>query len=104
MTSDKHLMDICKQIYISGKVQGVFFRDSTRRKADELKLKGGVRNLRDGRVEVLVAGEEAAVRRLIKWLKIGPKHAKVSTIEIVDLPLTYLQKNNKGCFEIWPTQ
>ncbi len=96
-------MEICKQIYVSGLVQGVFFRDSTRQKADELKLKGGVRNCRDGRVEVLVAGEEEALRSLIKWLKIGPKHAKVSTIEVIDLPLTHLQ-NNKGYFEIWPTR
>jgi len=97
-------MEICKQIFVSGLVQGVFFRDSTRRKADELKLKGGVRNCRDGRVEVQVAGEEAAVQSLIKWLKIGPKYAKVSTIEVIDLPLTYLQDNQKGHFEIWPTR
>ncbi|PCJ84863.1 MAG: hypothetical protein COA54_12720 [Thiotrichaceae bacterium] len=43
-----------KQIFISGKVQGVFFRDSTRQKANELGLKGGVRNLSGGRVEVQV--------------------------------------------------
>ncbi len=97
-------METCKQIYVSGRVQGVFFRDSTRQKAAELKLKGGVRNLRDGRVEVQVAGDEAAVQSLIKWLKIGPKHAKVSTIEVTDLPLNYLQENNQGCFEIWPTR
>jgi len=97
-------MKTCKKIYVSGLVQGVFFRDSTRQKADELKLKGGIRNCRDGCVEVQVAGEEAAVQSLIKWLKIGPKHAKVSTIEVIDLPLNYLQEKNKGYFEIWPTQ
>jgi len=97
-------MDTCKQIFVSGLVQGVFFRDSTRQKANELNLKGGVRNCRDGRVEVLVAGEDAVIQALIKWLKIGPKYAKVSTIEVIDLPIAYLPGSQKGCFEIWPTQ
>ena len=97
-------MNVCKQIFVSGLVQGVFFRDSTRQKANELNLKGGVRNCRDGRVEVLVSGRDANIQILIKWLKIGPKYAKVSTIKVVDLPATYLQDSQKECFEIWPTQ
>ncbi len=97
-------METCKQIFVSGLVQGVFFRDSTRHKANTLKLKGGVRNCRDGRVEVQVVGEDVAVQALIKWLKIGPKHAKVSTIEVIDLAVSSLQENQKGCFEIWPTR
>jgi len=97
-------VDVYKQIFISGRVQGVFFRDSTRQKANELNLKGGVRNLRDGRVEVLVSGEDTVIQSLIKWLKNGPKYAKVSTIEVIDLPIAYLQDSQKGSFEIWPTQ
>jgi acylphosphatase len=97
-------MNVCKQIFVSGRVQGVFFRDSTRQKANELNLKGGVRNCRDGRVEVLVSGRDDDVQILIKWLEIGPKYAKVSTIKILDLPATYLQGSQKECFEIWPTQ
>ena len=97
-------MDNCKQIFVSGLVQGVFFRDSTRQKANELNLKGGVRNLRDGRVEVLVTGEEAVIQSLIKWLEIGPKYAKVSTIEVIDLPIDYLPDSQKGYFEIWATR
>ena len=97
-------MEIGKQIFVSGLVQGVFFRDNTRRKADALQLKGGVRNCRDGRVEVLVVGEEAAVDALIKWLKIGPKHAKVSTIEVIDLALNHLPEMPRDNFEIWPTR
>ena len=92
-----------KQIFVTGQVQGVFFRDSTRQVANELKLTGGVRNLRDGRVEVLAAGEKAAIESLIKWLKIGPKFAKVSTIEVIDLPLAALDKQHSTEFEIWPT-
>ncbi len=97
-------MESCKQIFVSGLVQGVFFRDSSKHKANELKLSGGVRNCRDGRVELIVVGESVAVQSLIKWLKIGPKYAKVSTIEVIDLPVTYLNNNQKGHFEIWPTR
>jgi len=97
-------MQVCKQIFVSGTVQGVFFRDSTSQKATGLQLTGGVRNLRDGRVEVLVAGEEADVQSLIKWLKSGPKLAKVSTIEVIECPLDLLQDQPVGRFEIWATR
>jgi len=97
-------MKVCKRIFISGQVQGVFFRDNTRREATGLQLTGGVRNLRDGRVEVQVAGEEAAVQSLIKWLKTGPKLAKVSTIEITECSLDHLQDQQAGSFEIWATR
>lgn len=96
-------MDVYKQIFVSGRVQGVFFRDSTRQLATRLNLSGGVRNLADGRVEVQVTGDETMVQELIKWLKIGPKLAKVSTIEVVDLADNILQGQKKGHFEIWPT-
>ncbi len=96
-------MQTYKQIFISGQVQGVFFRDSTRQTATKLKLTGGVRNLTDGRVEVQVTGDEVVVQELIKWLKIGPKFAKVSTIEVVDLADDFLQDQKEGFFEIWPT-
>lgn len=96
-------METYKQIFVSGRVQGVFFRDSTRQFATELKLTGGVRNLADGRVEVQVVGDKASVQALIKWLKIGPKYAKVSTIEVVALTGDFLQNHNNGHFDIWPT-
>ncbi len=96
-------MDVYKQIFVSGRVQGVFFRDSTRQLATRLNLSGGVRNLADGRVEVQVTGDETMVQELIKWLKIGPKLAKVSTIEVVDLADNILQGQKKGHFEIWST-
>ena len=97
-------MDTCKQIFVSGRVQGVFFRDSTRNMANQLNLSGGVRNLRDGRVEVQVAGDDVGVQTLIKWLKIGPKFAKVSTIEVIDCPRSLLEHFQNGCFEIWSTK
>ena len=97
-------MNTCKQIFVSGRVQGVFFRDSTRNMANQLKLSGGVRNLRDGRVEVQVSGDDVGVQTLIKWLKIGPKSAKVSTIEVIDCTGSLHQYFKDGCFEIWSTK
>ena len=97
-------MDVYKQIFISGRVQGVFFRDTTRAKAMELRLSGGVRNLHDGRVEVIVSGPENLVQSLIKWLKIGPKHAKVTTIDVLDYTVPADQRHVNGLFEIWPTK
>jgi acylphosphatase len=98
------MMDICKQVFVSGRVQGVFFRDSTRQVANDLKLSGGVRNLMDGRVEVLAAGDEVAIQTLINWLEIGPKFAKVSTIEVIDCPINLPEITMDGGFEIWATK
>ena len=102
-------MNISRQIFVSGSVQGVFFRESTRHIAVELKLTGGVRNLADGRVEVQVTGAESSVQCLIKWLKTGPKLAKVSTIKVLDLDILqhtsgFLSQQQNGRFEIWATK
>ncbi len=78
---------ICLHGYVSGKVQGVFFRRSTETEATRLNLDGWVRNLADGRVEVLVEGEEEAVRELAAWLESGPKKAKVTAVELQEHPL-----------------
>ncbi len=81
----------------------MFFRDSTRLKANQLKLAGWVRNLSDGRVEVQVEGDDPVVQLLIKWLETGPKYAKVSTIEVIDLPIGSLQSQHGKQFEVWTT-
>ncbi len=94
---------VSKQVFISGRVQGVFFRESTRLKANQLKLAGWVRNLSDGRLEVRVEGDAPVVQLLIKWLKTGPKYAKVSTIEVIDLPIGSLQNQQGEKFEVWTT-
>jgi len=67
---------------VSGRVQGVFFRASTRHRAIELGVTGHARNLADGRVEVLVCGEPAAVHALCDWLWIGPPASRVASVEI----------------------
>ena len=66
--------------YVSGRVQGVFYRDSTRKKAIELNVTGWVRNLVDGRVEVMICGEENNVRALEQWLWQGPPRARVDQV------------------------
>ena len=74
-----------KRVLASGNVQGVFFRDSCRQEAERLGLSGSARNLDDGRVEVIAAGEEDAVARLIEWCRTGPRHASVESIDVEDL-------------------
>ena len=69
-------------LIISGKVQGVFFRDSARRKANELGLTGFVRNLSNGTVEIVAQGSEEKINELIEFIKNNPGHSKVKDIEI----------------------
>ncbi|HVF18243.1 MAG TPA: acylphosphatase [Steroidobacteraceae bacterium] len=76
---------IARRCFVSGLVQGVFFRASTRQKAAELGLNGFAANLPDGRVEVLVVGQENAAGQLIEWLKRGPPAARVSGVEVYEL-------------------
>jgi acylphosphatase len=72
--------------YISGRVQGVFFRAHTRQQAMLFGLTGWVRNLSDGRVEVMASGGEAQVKLLHEWLKRGPEHARVLNVEMREMP------------------
>jgi acylphosphatase len=67
--------------YISGRVQGVWFRESTRRKALELGLTGSAENLADGRVRVLAEGPTAPLAELERWLQHGPPLATVQVVQ-----------------------
>lgn len=69
-------------IFVSGQVQGVFFRDHTRRWASSLHLTGWVRNLWDGRVEVLAEGDKAQIGNLIERLREGPPMAHVEKVDV----------------------
>lgn len=66
---------------VSGKVQGVFFRASAREEALRLGLRGWAKNLPDGRVEVIAAGDGAALEDLAAWLREGPPMARVEDLE-----------------------
>jgi acylphosphatase len=68
-------------VHVSGQVQGVFFRDSSRDKAEQLGLNGWVRNLPDGRVEALFEGPSEKVREMVRWCKEGPSHAEVEDVD-----------------------
>lgn len=69
-----------RRCVVSGRVQGVFYRGATQRKARELDVTGYARNLPDGRVEVLACGDPAAVAALCDWLWQGPPHAEVTDV------------------------
>jgi len=69
-------------IIVSGQVQGVFFRENTRQKAQKLDVSGWVRNLSDGRVEALFEGKKDRVEELVKWARRGPFLARVNGLEI----------------------
>lgn len=77
-------MTTCRKFHVSGKVQGVFFRDSTRQKAEALNITGYAINLDDGRVEVLACGDEHALEELESWLREGPSSADVNKVEQSD--------------------
>ncbi len=71
----------CLHAVVHGRVQGVFFRASTQKKAQALGLTGWVRNLPDGTVEVLAAGPRSVLERLLEWLHQGPPLARVQRVE-----------------------
>ena len=68
--------------FILGRVQGVFFRSQTQKKAQQLKLGGWIRNLPDGRVEVVAEGGKEKIEELISWTKKSPTLARVSDLKI----------------------
>ena len=81
---------IARRCYVSGRVQGVFYRASTRQKATELGCAGYARNLPDGRVEILAVGEPQAVQSLLDWLWRGPPASDVKQVEVQELSLNDL--------------
>lgn len=73
-------MKQCRRCRVEGLVQGVFFRASTRARAQQLGVTGWAHNLPDGSVEVLACGEQSAVDELCAWLWQGPEQAQVSVV------------------------
>ena len=69
-------------IFVTGKVQGVYFRQNTQMVAKKYGTTGWVRNLSDGRVEAVIEGDEAAVRMVVDWCRHGPPAARVDDIEV----------------------
>jgi acylphosphatase len=73
--------------WITGQVQGVYYRGATREQAVALKLTGWVRNLSDGRVEAVFEGNPESVERMLAWCRTGPPAASVTGVEIATEPL-----------------
>ena len=75
-------------VYISGIVQGVFFRAETQHAAVGFSLNGWVRNMADGRVEALFEGEDTNIDKMIAWCHIGPPAARVEEVLTAEEPYT----------------
>jgi acylphosphatase len=73
---------IRRRVVVQGHVQGVFFRDSTRRLAQQHGVAGSVTNRRDGAVEAVFEGEEEAVERLVAFMREGPRGAQVESVDV----------------------
>ena len=71
-----------RRVVASGRVQGVFFRDSTRRRAEAAGVAGWVRNTADGTVEAVFEGDEAAVEELVEFIRSGPGNSEVSSVDV----------------------
>jgi acylphosphatase len=79
-------------LVIKGKVQGVFFRASTKDKANELGIKGWVKNMPDGNVEVLAAGNKDQLENFIEWCRRGPTQAIVSDVIVSNAEESFLNE------------
>lgn len=77
---------IRRRVVVHGRVQGVWFRDSTRREAERLGVAGWVRNTAGGTVEAVFEGPRAAVEAIVAWCCTGPPDARVSEVEVRDEP------------------
>ena len=82
MSTSSTRNQVILHLVIHGRVQGVFFRDSMRREAQELALGGWVRNRSDGTVEAVVQGETGAVDAIVAWARRGPQRAQVVRVDI----------------------
>ena len=75
---------IRRRVVVSGRVQGVFFRDSCREMAWRHGVNGYVRNRRDGTVEAAFEGDDQAVAAMVDWCRAGPRGALVTGIEVIE--------------------
>ncbi len=79
-------MAIRVHVVVTGRVQGVWFRDSCQQRARQRGVAGWVRNLADGSVEAIFEGEEDAVEAMVAWCREGPERARVDDVEATHVP------------------
>jgi acylphosphatase len=77
---------IRRRLLVSGRVQGVFYRDTCKDTAESAGVAGSARNLPDGRVEVVLEGHTDAVNEVIEWCRRGTAQSKVESVEVADEP------------------
>ena len=70
------------RLYVEGLVQGVFFRSFIKENAERYNVKGFIRNLEDGRIEIFIEGNSDDVNKMIELAKKGPKHSQIKEVEI----------------------
>ena len=76
------MINQCLHIFVSGLVQGVYFRANSLKTAKSLGVTGWIKNLDDGRVELMVEGEKNFVNQMLKWCKHGPPGAKIDNVSV----------------------
>lgn len=74
------------RVVVSGRVQGVWYRESCRREADTHGVDGWVRNNADGTVEAVLEGVRDSVDKVVTWMRTGPRHARVTGLDLHDEP------------------
>lgn len=79
-------------LLISGKVQGVFFRDSSRKVAQRLNITGWIKNRPDEKVEAMISGDEKDVKAFVDWCKSGPDRAEVEEVIVSKKEQTHFKK------------
>ena len=70
-------------IFVSGRVQGVFFREKTKKKAEQLRITGWIKNLADSRVEAIFEGKKENVQNMVDWARKGPIWAKIDALNVI---------------------
>jgi len=83
-------------LLVTGKVQGVFFRQALKVVAKKNNVLGWVRNLKDGRVEAILEGDNKSINSVIEWTRIGPANSRVDDIEVSNEEL----KNKFSTFDV----
>ncbi|NOT51199.1 MAG: acylphosphatase [Chitinophagaceae bacterium] len=79
-------------VIVSGKVQGVFYRQNTKEKAVEFGITGEIKNLQDGNVSIIATGTEEQLNKLTDWCKKGPPRAVVTGVEVAEIALQPFEK------------
>ncbi len=83
LPTSEQVEKIRAHILVSGKVQGVFYRENTRKRAEKLRVTGWVKNLKNGRVEAIFEGGKDNVENMVNWARKGPIWAKIEALDVI---------------------